>query len=192
MFSPMNTQPYKQPMLHQRPVPDDDSEIPRIDLVEEFGPENPNVQINPIFSAFSIGMQQMPGGLEGMKYSMRHFMNATDKKYWNQDIDGRAIERMMFDPDERTIDRIISLMEARYDEVEELEQRLLYEHLDKLKKRHEEMLREELQRRAREDAEKGIQQNIDSDSDSDSSQPNKPQANLNNDDEDPVIEELTE
>jgi hypothetical protein len=176
---------FPQPPQHSHPSLDDDSEIPRIDLTKEFGPENPNVQVNPMFSALSIGMQQMPGGLEGMKYSMLHFMNATDRRYHNRDVDPRAIERMMFDPDERTIDRIISLMEARYDEVEEMEQRLLREHLEKLKKRQEEMMRAELQRRAREEEESKKNNGSTSENESESS-------HSSSSEDAPIIEEVSE
>lgn len=133
--------------------PDDDSDIPRIDLVEEFGPDHPNVQVNPMFAALSIGMQQMPGSIEGMKNSMEHFMNATDSRYWNRDIDTRAIERMMFEPDERTIDRIISLMETRYDEIEEIEETLLKKHLEELKKRVKAKIAEEEAQKAQKEKE---------------------------------------
>lgn len=171
-----NSQPPVLPKNH--PLNDDNSEMPRIDIGEEFGPDNPNVQVNPIFAALSLGMQQMPGGLIGMKYNMQNFMNATDKRHKHRNVNPRAIEMMMFDPDERTIDGIISLMETRYNEVEELEQRLLNEHLEKLKI----LLQEEAKREAEEQAKK------------DSESPQSPESHESQEEsnEKPIIEETSE
>lgn len=189
-------------MNSQNIIDDDDSEIPRIDISDDFGPENPNVQVDPMFAALSLGMQQMPGGIEGMKYNIKHFMNATDRRYWNRNIDTYAIERMMFDPDERTIERLISLMETRYDEVHEMEQRLLNEHLEKIKKfyekemeRRESELAEQLrQKRIEEEGEDNVQDNIqeDSDNDSESNSDNDSESKPILDCDQPIIEEVSE
>lgn len=112
-----------------------DDEIPKLDLVADFNPDNPRTQTDPLIAALSIGMQQMPGGIEGMQHLMMQFMKATESGNWSEEnIDPRDIEKMMFDPDDRTAARISSLMETRYEEVYDKECRLKAEKMRELKK----------------------------------------------------------
>ena len=127
-----------------------DDEVPKIDLVEEFDPDNPNVKTNPLLAALSLGMQQMPGGIKGMNEAMIQFMKATETHDWSEDnVDTNIIGKMMFNPNARTISRIISLMDARYEEVEEQEQELIAERITKLRREARKKLLKELQEEER-------------------------------------------
>lgn len=92
-------------------------EMPDINLIRDFDPDNIKVRTDPLMAALSIGMQQMPGGIEGMHRVMLKFMEMYEQKDNTEEIDTKYFVNMMFDPDARTIDRISSLMETRFEEV---------------------------------------------------------------------------
>lgn len=132
-----------------------DEKVPKIDLVTEFDPDSERVKNDPLWAALSIGMQQMPGGIKGMQRVMMQFMKATETKNWDdEEINIKEIENMMFDPNARTISRIISLMEARYEEVEEVEEELLAERMKEMKKEARRKMIEQLEKEEREEREK--------------------------------------
>lgn len=133
----------------------DDDDIPILDLVNEFDPDNPKVQTNPLHAALSIGMQQMPGGIAGMQRVMGVFMKGAKKDdpkspfYREDEVQPEEIERMLFNPDQRTLDRILEIMYDRFDEVEELERELIEDHIRKYQELQERVAKKRVEKEKR-------------------------------------------